>query len=110
MYEYRAKIERVVDGDTVVVTVDLGFSIRSKMVLRLYGINAPELVGDPGPGRASKEFLVSLVEGRDVTIRTYKDKGDKYGRILAELFCDGDAESVNRQMIRAGFAVEYPPK
>lgn len=45
MYEYQAIILQIVDGDTVRLDVDFGFSIRQKMTLRLYGINAPESIG-----------------------------------------------------------------
>ena len=109
MYEYNASVVEVIDGDTVVLAVDLGFRIYSKMHMRLSGINTPELHGvpDPKPGRAAKEYLESLVKGKDITIQTEKDRHEKYGRILALLYLPGDPLSINERMIRAGFAVRY---
>jgi micrococcal nuclease len=112
LYWYKALISRIVDGDTVEADVDLGFRIRQKMMLRLYGIDAPELIAqNPEPGRKAKEFLAKLVEGKEIVIQTFKDKGDKYGRMLAELYVvpvdKTDKVSVNRIMVDAGYAVIY---
>jgi len=109
MYEYGARIVEIIDGDSLKATVDLGFSIFPKQSLRLYGINTPELhgVADPKPGLAAKAFLASLVEGKDVVIRTRKDAREKYGRLLAEVLLAGITTSVNQQMIDAGHAKAY---
>lgn len=109
MYEYSAQVVEIIDGDTCKVTADLGFSIYSKQVLRLNGINTPELhgVADPNPGLAAKAFLASLIEGKAVTIRTYKDHREKYGRLLADVYVAGDPVSVNKKMIDAGHARAY---
>jgi len=109
MYEYSALILRVIDGDTVLANVDLGFHIRRTMPLRLFGIDAPETQGvaDRQPGLAAAAYLGSLVAVKSVLIRTQLDKGDKYGRCLAEIFIPGEAESVNARMISAGHAVAY---
>lgn len=115
MYTYSAKVLRVIDGDSVEADVDLGFKIHQTMTLRLYGINAPELhAADPLPGRTAQDFLKTLVEGKDVTIRTHKDKTEKYGRMLAEIWVGilltglpNDLDSVNTKMIGNGFAVPY---
>jgi len=109
VYEYNSVVTETTDGDTVKCTVDLGFGIYSKQVLRLLGINTPELhgVADPTPGLAAKAFLASLVEGKAVIIRTTKDRKEKYGRLLAEVFLPGAEKSVNQQMIDAGHAKAY---
>jgi len=123
MYEYAAQVVDVIDGDTVRLDVDLGFSIRQKMVLRLYGINTPELHGvkDPAPGRAAKDFLIGLLSNggqgpaggpispnwKPVTIKTFKDGKDKYGRLLALIFTDADPIPVNDKLIAAGHAKAY---
>lgn len=110
MYEYLATITRVVDGDTVHAAVDLGFDEWRNMTLRLYGINAPEM-GTP-EGQAAKVYLISLLADYDaswlpVLMTTHKDKREKYGRYLAELFLEGETASVNEQMILGGHAVRY---
>jgi len=113
MYEYQATLIEVVDGDTVKLDVNFGFSIRQRMSLRLYGIDAPEMVGaTKTAGEAAKAYLILLlnpgVPGLPVRLKTFKDKADKYGRILAEIYCPWDAPSpVNQLMIDAGHAVAY---
>jgi len=108
MYEYSAYCSAVVDGDIVDLLVDLGFGIKLKQRIRLYGISSPEFCGgsDPRPWQAAVDFLRLAIEGKRVVIRTYKDKEDKYGRILADIF-NGPAVSVNRQMLESGLAVAY---
>lgn len=80
------------------------------MILRLYGINAPEL-HKPG-GQEAKSFLANLVDGKQVTLRTLKDKQEKYGRYLGLLLLpNGPAPgaNVNQMMVEAGHAVPYFP-
>lgn len=109
MYEYAAVVEKVIDGDTAHLAVDLGFSIKIRMPVRLYGINAPELhgVADPKPGQAARAWLAERIEGKSVVIRTFKDKKEKYGRILAQVYLDPKGSPVNDEMVKAGFAKAY---
>lgn len=109
-YQYRAEITNVVDGDTVDADVDLGFSVRLSMRLRLWGINAPEMRGESAEhGRESRVRLRDLcfLAGNAVVIRTHKDRQDKYGRYLAELCVPGSPRTINQQLIDEGHAVEY---
>ena len=89
MYKYRAKLRRVVDGDTVDVTVDLGFSIKYDCRIRLKGINAPESrtkdLKEKVKGIAAKERLHELLEDEELIICTHLDKKGKYGCILLSL-------------------------
>jgi micrococcal nuclease len=103
MYEYRAKIIRVVDGDTVDAEIDLGFHIKTTMKLRLAGINSPEL--NTQEGKKSKSVLLSLIEGENVTIQTIKDKQEKYGRYLAVII--KDSKNVNEWLVEQNLAVRY---
>jgi micrococcal nuclease len=110
VYEYRATILKVVDGDTVDVDVDLGFDVHHLLRLRLDGIDAPER-GKPG-GSEATAFLRDLLDvGQPVIIRTEKDRQEKYGRYLATitLLAGGLPEkiTVNTKMLNAGHAVEY---
>ena len=94
MYEYNAKVDRVVDGDTVDFIVDLGFNINIKIRTRLIGVDTPER-GHPDWKKATAECarliaVVADVEGAEVghpehylTIRTHKQ--GKYGRWLVEI-------------------------
>jgi len=82
-YEYRCRCERVVDGDTFVGLVDVGFRIYHRIVLRLARLNAPEagtIVGDQ-----ATVYLRGLIEGREVQVVTTRDRTDRYGRYLAEV-------------------------
>lgn len=91
MYEYNAKVLRVIDGDTIDVEIDVGFSIFIKNRLRLEGIDAPETrtrdLVEKKEGLKAKQRLIELIEGKEVIIRTTKD--EKYGRILATVYLDG---------------------
>jgi micrococcal nuclease len=105
MYEYQATVLRVVDGDTICARVDLGFEVSVDETLRLAGINAPER-GKPGGSEASA-WLRSKLLMTTARIVTVKDKREKYGRYLAEIFLPGETTSVNSEMIAAGHAVPY---
>ena len=120
MYKYRAKLRRVIDGDTVDVTVDLGFSIMYDCRIRLKGINAPESrtkdLKEKVKGIAAKERLHELLEDEELIIRTHLDKKGKYGRILGIIYtpCNpwlssDDEVCINQVMVNEGHAVEYNP-
>lgn len=101
MFTYAAHIDKVVDGDTVDVSIDLGFHIWHKVRLRLNGLDTPEhgtIFGD-----SVKAFVISHLEGTDVVVTTWKP--DKYGRILAEVFIKG--ESFNKVLLDRGYAKVY---
>lgn len=104
MYEYQATVNRVIDGDTIEVSVDLGFSLVWTTPVRLYGINAPETNSKSPMERAAamvaKTYLIANIEGKEVRVKTVKPK-DKYGRYLAEVWQTGglQAQSVNQAMI-----------
>ena len=103
MYEYKAEITRVVDGDTVHARVDLGCDVHTDLVLRLAGIDTPEL--PTLPGKNARDYLAERVIGAEVTIHTIKDKREKYGRYLAILYVGG--ENINDTLMRLGYAKEY---
>jgi micrococcal nuclease len=115
MYEYRCKIKRVVDGDTVDIDIDLGFDVvLANQRVRLYGIDTPESRTrdkvEKKYGIAAKEYLKSML-GKEGTLKTHKDATGKFGRILGE-FIVYDSEkdawrSVNTMMIEKHMAVEY---
>ena len=109
MFEYQAKIDRVVDGDTVDAEISLGCSVAIKERLRLYGINTPETRtrdrAEKKRGLEAKRWLIDRLADKDIIIHTHKDKKGKFGRYLATLFVDG--ENVNQEMIDRGLAVEY---
>ena len=110
MYEYRGRIKRVIDGDTIEARVDLGFDVFAVQRFRLYGINAPETKGESREdGRAATEYLRTLITTNAadsvLTIQTRKDKREKYGRYLAVLIANG--VNINQRMVEDGHAVVY---
>ena len=113
MYEYSCKVDRVVDGDTIDVVLDLGFDILYRSRVRLYGIDTPESrtrdLEEKAMGLEAKEYLKErLKKSSKIVIKTEKlDSTGKYGRILGWLFLDDETSSVNNQMIMKGYAWEY---
>ena len=114
MYEYYVrKIEKVVDGDTIDVLIDLGFDILFQSRVRLAGIDTPESrtrdLAEKALGLESKEYLKkTLKDAKSVIIKTEKmNSSEKYGRILGWLYINGDTVSVNDMMINDGYAWGY---
>jgi micrococcal nuclease len=101
LFVYQTSSATAVDGDTLDVTLDLGFRIAHKVRLRLKGINCPEMRTDEG--KAAKQFVVDWLAARKVTVSTFKDATEKYGRYLARVVAaDGD---LNTALVEAGHAV-----
>ncbi|GGM55356.1 hypothetical protein GCM10012275_28130 [Longimycelium tulufanense] len=100
MYEYRAAVVRVVDGDTVRLDIDLGMDVHIYDVsCRLEGIDAPE--AHTPEGRASKLWLANLLRpGTEVCVKT--TKADKYGRYLVKMWLG--EQHVNAALVDAGHA------
>jgi micrococcal nuclease len=111
MHQYKVKkINRVIDGDTVDLDIDLGFSITISQRIRLKDIDAPETrtkdLEEKERGLAAKVWLEEQLsrEGEWI-IETYKE--DKYGRILGTLYLVGDSVTINEWMINEGIAESY---
>jgi micrococcal nuclease len=109
---YRLKaMAKVVDGDTVDLDLDLGFSLTLRQRVRLYGIDAPELRSkDPQEkikGQESQAFVSQWFErAGTVLVRTTKE--EKYGRMLADCYRDG-APSLCTELLERGLARPYTP-
>ena len=109
MYEYAIKeVVRVVDGDTIDIIIDLGFSLAKKERVRLAGIDAPESrttdLEEKKMGLESKEFLTRrLNDCFNLKVKTEKD--GKYGRMLGWIYC-GET-NINKEMIYRGYAWKY---
>jgi len=96
-YVYDAVVIRVVDGDTLVLDIDLGLRVWSRgQHVRLLGIDMPERATTLGI--LAKSQLSDLVYARNVLVRTRKDDGDKYGRLLGTIWV-GET-NVNKEMER----------
>ena len=111
MYEYGCTVERVVDGDTIDVILDLGCDIRFKSRVRLYGIDTPESrtrnKDEKVRGKMAGAFLKDAVDnGSKVVIETkLKDSRGKYGRVLGNVVVDGI--NINEALIKNFLAVAY---
>ena len=113
-YIYRIKqVLKVVDGDTIDASIDLGFDISLEKRIRLAGIDTPESrttnVKEKAMGLESKDWLKKTLEGaKDILIKTeLPDSTEKYGRIIGHLFINGQETSLNNQMITEGYALAY---
>jgi len=130
MYQYRAIIQKVVDGDTVEIDIDLGLSawIHSEKI-RLYGIDTPEVYGvkkgsaEWERGNLASEFVKKhLIEKNEVIVETIKDRQEKYGRYLGLIYIQidqsvltglndirsiGDLYCLNDILIAKGLAKKY---
>ena len=110
MYEYKGKITRVVDGDTVDCTLNLGFNIHHSCRVRLLGIDTPESRTrdreEKARGLLSKQALKDLLTDKDFVIKTHKKNAKgKFGRVLGEIWIE--EKNINKEMIELGYAVEY---
>ena len=122
-FVYRvSSLEKVVDGDTIDVTLDLGFDVCTRQRVRLLGIDTPESRTSDAEekkfGLLSKEKLkewcmkavVSEKDDIEIELRCpEKDSRGKFGRILAEVLVseDGQWTNVNKWMCDEGYAVPY---
>ena len=108
-YEHQhVKVARVIDGDTVVLDIDMGNRITWTAPFQIAGINAPE-GGSPGASEA-RLFLSEMLKGGVALAETIKP--DKYGRWLVRLYTHIDLDGIptgdiGEAMIEAGHAVAY---
>lgn len=114
MFEYYVKkVNKIVDGDTIDVDIDLGFDISFSSRVRLAGIDTPESKTsdkmEKALGLESKAYLKHAIDSaKSVIIKTEKlDSSEKYGRILGWVFLDGSDKSINQEMIDNGYAWGY---
>ncbi|WP_445588830.1 thermonuclease family protein [Sunxiuqinia sp. A32] len=130
MYQYQAQIQKVVDGDTFVIDIDLGLTVwvRNEKI-RLFGVNTPEVYGvkkdseEYKLGKLASDFAKSLIRKGDwAIVETLKDSKGKYGRYLAVLYIRipeellqgvdkirtiGDFYCLNDLLVAKGFAEPY---
>ena len=103
MYEYKAKLVKVVDGDTVDLDVDLGFHMTARIRFRLARINTPEVRGkEKEAGLLAKAFVLHELLNADIVVKT--EKTGKYGRWLGEIFVEGN--NLNDALVKNNHA-EY---
>ena len=117
-YNFRVtKINRVIDGDTIDVTLDLGFSLTKKERVRIAGVDTPEkrtrnleekALGIDATNWLKDKIKDTLTGDDELSIRTELVGGvGKYGRLLGWLYVGDDDYSLNEQMITEGYAWAY---
>lgn len=112
LYNYKCKVLRVIDGDTVEVDVDLGFSTWKKVTLRLDFIDAPEIrtkdLEEKAKGIETTEFLTNLLldNNPDAVIYIQSNSVDDFGRSIAKIFTQ-EGDNVNSILLESGFAKEW---
>lgn len=112
-FVYAAKLDSIVDGDTMDMVIDLGFRTTTEQRVRLLGVDCPEVKGETKKaGDAATEATRSWMKSHgNLVIRTRKTKkqADSFGRYLVEVFGDKDGkqESLNDYLLESGFAVKY---
>ena len=112
MYKYKATIDRIVDGDTMDVVIDVGFKITTNQRIRLKGINTPETYNvkkdseEYKKGKAAKDFVIQRIEANnnEAIIETNKDTG-KYGRYIGTIRLADSETTLNDELVEKGFAV-----
>lgn len=118
MFQYEAKIKRIVDGDTLILDVDLGFKIHTEIDVRLARIDTPEILNYTAKGidDPAKLFIMQNLPPGSVCVVGIS-RAEKYGRWLAEVyFQPGESDRMkilqnprvlNDELVRNGFAKLY---
>ncbi|MFV0593388.1 MAG: thermonuclease family protein [Draconibacterium sp.] len=112
MYTYHAKVNRIVDGDTMDLVIDLGFKITTLQRIRLRGINTPETYNvkkdseEYKKGMLAKEYVIKRMEENnyEVIVETNKDVG-KFGRYIGVIRLADSTTTLNDDLVEKGFAV-----
>jgi len=106
MYYYNSRVEKVIDGDTVRLDIDLGFTVHWKSNCRLYGINTPELNSkDPQEKLKALEAKQFLIDNLPEEVVIHSRELDKYGRPLVDIYVEG--RLINDEIIEKGFSQKY---
>ncbi|MGB2727371.1 MAG: thermonuclease family protein [Halobacteriota archaeon] len=109
-YRYRAKLDRVVDGDTMDVVIDLGFYVEMRERVRLEGIDTPEIYRVPKnseeykKGMEAKEYVERRLNenGNELVIET--EKRGKWRRWLAKVYLKDSTKTLNEELVEKGLA------
>ena len=105
-YRYQAKVDRVVDGDTIDAVIDLGFRIKTTQRLRLAGLNAPEVRGaERAKGLQTKQYVRRRIRENKNQILVETERAGKWGRWIATVYLPDCPETLNQELIEKGLAL-----
>ena len=112
MYQYKATVERVVDGDTIDLTIDLGFKITTHQRIRLAGIDTPEIFSvkkdseEYKKGMEAKEFVETRVAANNNKAIVETEKvTEKYGRYIGTITFADSETTLNDELVDKGHAI-----
>ena len=107
LYHYKSKMYNIVDGDTIDIELDLGFTIHYIERFRIYGINAWEKRGpDKQKGLLSKSRVAELLPiGSSMVTKTFRDTKGKYGRYIGDIFIPNNPKTLSQILVEEGHAV-----
>jgi len=111
MYNYKAKVLRVIDGDTIDILIDLGWKIQIKDRIRFLGVDTPETrtrdKEEKKRGLEAKKYVIDKIEGKEIEIHT--EKAGKFGRYLATVYyLEGKKKiNLNKELVKKGLGKEY---
>lgn len=109
LWVYRARVERVIDGDTLAIRLDQGLHTERVEQVRLLGVNTPEVKGASRPaGLAATAFVKRWLSdaGGDWPLVVQTEKSDAFGRFLATVW-DAAGRCLNDDLLSAGHAVPF---
>lgn len=103
-YVYRARLIRVLDGDTAELDIDLGFRVHARLLIRLRDVNCPEARDHGGPEATA--YALQLLTDADLLVQTYKDQ-QSFARWVADVWIVGEGAplAVADALVAAGHAV-----
>lgn len=108
-FTYKAKLIKVIDGDTIDAKIDLGFDVWVKKRIRLFNIDTPEVrtkdLAEKKKGLTAKSRLIEILNESNNEFCIVSHGVGKYGRCLGELFIGEN--NINKQLILEGHAEEY---
>lgn len=111
MFEYKAQVARVIDGDTIEVRIDLGFNISIQHTIRLLGVNCSEIKANVPEikllAMRAKERVQELLLNPNITVKTFKPyPNDKYGRYVAHIV-NSDNINISEILLSENLATIY---
>ncbi len=111
MYHYKAKVERIVDGDTIDVVIDLGFKITTFQRIRLANINTPETYivkrdsEEYKKGVISRQYVEQRIAANNNEIELQTEKvTEKYGRYIGTIWLADSTTTLNDELVEKGLA------
>lgn len=106
LFTYQAQVDKIIDGDTLLISLAFNGVFAISQKLRLRGIDCPEM--DTEAGKKAKRFVESRLKGLDsIIVKTYKDRSDKFDRYLADIFYGPQETFLNQELLDEGLAQIY---